>query len=173
MPKKKKIEKTAAPAKKPEKAAAKEKTAKGEKSKAKTAKARKLARSNQSAEVEVAELISSEVVYQGSLFRVLHDKLLEPGGKPSERDVIRHNGSVVILAIDSSKSKNNPGSSSSASIATPPTNSSGNCPPASSKPAKIPSPAPGASWPRKPATAPKSGSRWSSTTPAPVFSANP
>jgi ADP-ribose pyrophosphatase len=108
MPKKKKIEKTAAPAKKPEKAAAKEKTARGEKSKAKTAKARKLARSNQSAEVEVAELISSEVVYQGSLFRVLHDKLLEPGGKPSERDVIRHNGSVVILAIDSSKSKNNP-----------------------------------------------------------------
>jgi ADP-ribose pyrophosphatase len=39
---------------------------------------------------------------------VLHDKLIEPGGKPSERDVIRHNGSVVILAIDSSKSKKNP-----------------------------------------------------------------
>jgi ADP-ribose pyrophosphatase len=60
------------------------------------------------AEVERAELLSSEVVYQGPLFRVLHDKLLEPGGKPSERDVIRHNGSVVILAIDSSKSKKNP-----------------------------------------------------------------
>lgn len=57
---------------------------------------------------EVAQLISSEVVYQGPLFRVLHDKLLEPGGKPSERDVIRHNGSVVILAIDTSKSKKNP-----------------------------------------------------------------
>jgi ADP-ribose pyrophosphatase len=39
---------------------------------------------------------------------VLHDKLIEPGGKHSERDVIRHNGSVVILAIDSSKSKKNP-----------------------------------------------------------------
>ena len=48
-------------------------------------------------------LISSEVVYQGPLFRVLHDKLLEPTGKPSERDVIRHNGSVVILAIDKNK----------------------------------------------------------------------
>jgi len=57
---------------------------------------------------EVAQLLSSEVVYQGPLFRVLHDKLIEPGGKPSERDVIRHNGSVVILAIDSSKSKKNP-----------------------------------------------------------------
>ena len=58
--------------------------------------------------VERAELISSEVVYQGPLFRVMHDKLIEPGGKPSERDVIRHHGSVVILAIDSSKSKKNP-----------------------------------------------------------------
>jgi ADP-ribose pyrophosphatase len=53
-------------------------------------------------------LISSKVVYKGPLFRVLHDKLLEPGGKPSERDVIRHNGSVVILAVDKSKSKKDP-----------------------------------------------------------------
>jgi ADP-ribose pyrophosphatase len=53
-------------------------------------------------------LISSEVVFQGKLFRVLHDKLIEPGGKPSERDVIRHHGSVVILAIDTTKSKKDP-----------------------------------------------------------------
>jgi ADP-ribose pyrophosphatase len=59
-------------------------------------------------EVERAELISSEVVYEGPLFNIRHDKLIEPGGKHSERDVIRHNGSVVILAIDSSKSKKNP-----------------------------------------------------------------
>jgi len=55
-----------------------------------------------------AQLLSSEVVFQGPLFRVLHDKLIEPDGTASERDVIRHNGSVVILAIDSSKSKKNP-----------------------------------------------------------------
>jgi ADP-ribose pyrophosphatase len=55
-----------------------------------------------------AKLLSSKVVYKGPLFRVMHDKLLEPGGKPSERDVIRHHGSVVILAIDRSKSKKNP-----------------------------------------------------------------
>lgn len=55
-----------------------------------------------------AELLSSKVVYQGPLFRVMHDKIIEPSGKPNERDVIRHNGSVVILAIDSSKSKKNP-----------------------------------------------------------------
>jgi ADP-ribose pyrophosphatase len=57
---------------------------------------------------ETEQLLSSEVVFQGPLFRVLHDKLIEPGGKKSERDVIRHNGSVVILAIDRSKSKKDP-----------------------------------------------------------------
>jgi ADP-ribose pyrophosphatase len=48
------------------------------------------------------------VVYQGKVFRVVHDKLIEPGGWQNERDVIRHNGSVVILALDSSKSKRDP-----------------------------------------------------------------
>ena len=60
------------------------------------------------ATVEKAELLSSKVVYQGPLFRVLQDKLIEPGGHVSERDVIRHNGSVVILAMDNSKSRKNP-----------------------------------------------------------------
>jgi ADP-ribose pyrophosphatase len=87
-------------------------TKKAAKPKAKKAlkpKHKKLAKAPKaSASVEIAELISSKVVYQGPLFRVLHDKLIEPGGRSSERDVIRHNGSVVILAIDSSKSKKNP-----------------------------------------------------------------
>ena len=30
---------------------------------------------------ERATVLSSEVVYQGPLFRVLHDKLVEPGGR--------------------------------------------------------------------------------------------
>jgi ADP-ribose pyrophosphatase len=58
--------------------------------------------------VERATVLSSEVVYQGPLFCVRHDKLIEPGGHMNEREVIRHNGSVVILAIDSSKSKRDP-----------------------------------------------------------------
>ncbi len=58
--------------------------------------------------IEVADLISSEVVFECPLFRVRHDKLIEPGGKHAERDVIRHNGSVVILALDKSKSKKDP-----------------------------------------------------------------
>jgi ADP-ribose pyrophosphatase len=75
--------------------------------KTKSKKARKTKAPKQQP-VETAELISSVVVYEGPLFRVRHDKLIEPGGKHSERDVIRHNGSVVILAIDRSKSKKNP-----------------------------------------------------------------
>jgi ADP-ribose pyrophosphatase len=58
--------------------------------------------------VEFAEILSSEVVFEGPLFRVKRDRLIEPGGKEIRRDVIRHNGSVVILALDSSKSKKDP-----------------------------------------------------------------
>ncbi|MGH9564287.1 MAG: NUDIX hydrolase, partial [Terracidiphilus sp.] len=57
---------------------------------------------------ERATVLSSVVVYDGPLFKVRHDKLIEPGGRTNERDVIRHNGSVVILAIDNSKSKRDP-----------------------------------------------------------------
>jgi ADP-ribose pyrophosphatase len=71
-------------------------------------KGKKLSKIPQPKVVETAQLISSEVVYSGPLFRILHDKLIEPGGRESERDVIRHNGSVVILAIDSSKNKKDP-----------------------------------------------------------------
>jgi ADP-ribose pyrophosphatase len=65
-------------------------------------------KSGESPAQESEQLLSSEVVFQGPLFRVLHDKLIEPTGKHSERDVIRHNGSVVILAVDKSKSKKDP-----------------------------------------------------------------
>ncbi len=57
---------------------------------------------------EQADLISSKVVYEGPLFKVRHDTIIEPGGQRAERDVIRHNGSVVILALDKSKSKKDP-----------------------------------------------------------------
>jgi ADP-ribose pyrophosphatase len=71
-------------------------------------KAKKIKKGNApktAAKIERATIISSEVVYQGPLFRILHDKLVEPGGRHNERDVIRHNGSVVILAVLDSKKK--------------------------------------------------------------------
>lgn len=55
-----------------------------------------------------AVVLSSEVVFSGSVFRVHHDTIVEPGGKRNERDVIRHNGSAVILAIDNAKNKRDP-----------------------------------------------------------------
>ena len=55
-----------------------------------------------------AKVVSSEEVFEGPLFRVLRDQIEEPTGKKAMRDVIRHNGSAVILAIDDRKSKKDP-----------------------------------------------------------------
>ena len=50
------------------------------------------------------KVLSSEVAFEGPLFRVLREEVCEPGNKTSHRDIIRHNGSVVILPVlDSSK----------------------------------------------------------------------
>jgi|CZKL01.1.fsa_nt_gi ADP-ribose pyrophosphatase len=54
------------------------------------------------------KVLKSTVVYQGSLFRVTQDELIEPSGKENVRDVVRHNGSVVVLALDQSKNKKDP-----------------------------------------------------------------
>jgi len=81
------------------------------KEKAKAAKAKPQKKAKKSAKrvvVERATVLSSEVVYTGPLFRVLRDKIIEPGGVQNDRDVIRHNGSVVILALDNAKNKKNP-----------------------------------------------------------------
>jgi ADP-ribose pyrophosphatase len=53
------------------------------------------------------EVISSQLSYDGPLFRVYTDKIIE-NGRELSRDVVRHNGSVVILAVDDSKSKRDP-----------------------------------------------------------------
>src|SRR5271154_2294440 len=53
-------------------------------------------------------LISSKLAYKGKVFSVVTDKVEEPGGNINTRDVIRHNGSIVILAVDESKNPNDP-----------------------------------------------------------------
>ncbi len=53
-------------------------------------------------------LISSKLSYKGEVFSVFTDKVQEPGGFVNTRDVIRHNGSIVILAIDESKNPQDP-----------------------------------------------------------------
>jgi ADP-ribose pyrophosphatase len=53
-------------------------------------------------------LLSSKLAYKGKVFSVFTDKVEEPGGAINTRDVIRHNGSVVILAVDESKNPSDP-----------------------------------------------------------------
>ncbi len=57
---------------------------------------------------EKAQVLSSRVVYQSPLIRITRDSIVEPTGLRTEREVVRHNGSVVILAVDRSSSKKNP-----------------------------------------------------------------
>jgi ADP-ribose pyrophosphatase len=57
---------------------------------------------------KTARILDSKLVYEGPLFRVMHDHLIEPDGTESQRDVIKHNGSVVILAVDPTKHKKDP-----------------------------------------------------------------
>jgi 8-oxo-dGTP pyrophosphatase MutT (NUDIX family) len=53
------------------------------------------------------EMVSSTLSYEGPLFRVFTDKIIE-NGRELTRDVIRHNGSVVVLAVDDAKNKRDP-----------------------------------------------------------------
>ncbi len=67
---------------------------------AKSSAARKVTRKKKS----VARLISSKTVYRGPVFFVTTDKVQEPGGVKVRRDLIHHSGSIVVLAVDDSRS---------------------------------------------------------------------
>src|SRR5579863_1880356 len=47
-----------------------------------------------------ARVLSSRVSFRGPVFSVTTDEVEEPGGVRARRDVIRHSGSIVILAVD-------------------------------------------------------------------------
>jgi len=55
-----------------------------------------------------AKLVSSKLYYKGKVFNVYTDTVIEPGGHRNTRDVIRHSGSVVILAVDEAKNPADP-----------------------------------------------------------------
>jgi ADP-ribose pyrophosphatase len=54
------------------------------------------------------KVLSSKQVYKGRVFSVYSDDVIEPTGVRNTRDVIRHSGSVVILAVDESKNPKDP-----------------------------------------------------------------
>ncbi len=46
-----------------------------------------------------ARILRSEVVYQGSIFAVRRDEVIEPGGLRATREIVTHPGSVVVLPV--------------------------------------------------------------------------
>lgn len=47
-------------------------------------------------------ILSSKVAYQGPVFQITSDQVKEPSGATVRRDVVRHSGSVVIMAAENS-----------------------------------------------------------------------
>ena len=56
-----------------------------------------------------SKTLSSKTVFKGRVFWVTRDQVEEPGGVTATREVIRHNGSVVILAVDTKTNPADPG----------------------------------------------------------------
>lgn len=50
-----------------------------------------------------ARVLHSKIVFRGPVFYVTSDRVQEPGGIVARRDLVRHPGSVVILAVDDSR----------------------------------------------------------------------
>jgi ADP-ribose pyrophosphatase len=46
-----------------------------------------------------AKVVRSKVVYEGPVFGIRRDELIEPGGLRTSREVITHSGSVVVLPV--------------------------------------------------------------------------
>ncbi len=47
-----------------------------------------------------SQVLKSKLAYQGKVFSVYTEQVREPNGVEATRDVVRHNGSVVVLAVD-------------------------------------------------------------------------
>ena len=47
-----------------------------------------------------AVVLRSKLAYKGAVFSVYTDQVREPNGVEATRDIVRHSGSVVILAVD-------------------------------------------------------------------------
>ncbi len=52
-----------------------------------------------------AKIIASRVVYRGPVFFVTSDRVQEPGSIVVRRDIVRHSGSIVIMAVDNTRSE--------------------------------------------------------------------
>jgi len=58
-----------------------------------------MAKKNAAKRPETAQVLSSEMLYQGPVFGLRRDELIEPTGLRTKREVITHPGSVVVLPV--------------------------------------------------------------------------
>jgi ADP-ribose pyrophosphatase len=75
------------------------------KSSARNAKPASRKKTKASGNPKAVQVLSSKVVYKAPVFLVTSDQVIEPSGVKVRRDIIRHPGSVVILALDERKKK--------------------------------------------------------------------
>lgn len=54
---------------------------------------------------KAVKVLSSKTVFRSKVFSVTSDRVLEPNGVAAIRDVVRHSGSVVVLAVDETASE--------------------------------------------------------------------
>src|SRR5690348_7331054 len=52
-----------------------------------------------------ARVVSSREAYRGPVFWVTTDEVIEPTGVRVRRDVVRHSGSIVVLAVEQSSTQ--------------------------------------------------------------------
>jgi ADP-ribose pyrophosphatase len=52
-----------------------------------------------------AKVLSSRCVFRGPVFAVTSDTVIEPSGIKARRDTVRHQGSVVVLAVEDADSR--------------------------------------------------------------------
>ena len=55
-----------------------------------------------------ANILSSHESFRGHVFSVYTEEIQEPSGVQATRDVVRHNGSVVVLAVDETTDPSDP-----------------------------------------------------------------
>ncbi|HWZ97928.1 MAG TPA: NUDIX hydrolase [Candidatus Dormibacteraeota bacterium] len=58
-----------------------------------------MANKSAASEKKTAQILSSEMLYQGPVFGLRRDELIEPTGLRTKREVITHPGSVVVLPV--------------------------------------------------------------------------
>ena len=61
---------------------------------------RKIAAKKPASKKSGVEVLSSRTIFQGRIFSVHCDRVREPSGIVVQRDIVRHGGSVVVLAVE-------------------------------------------------------------------------